>query len=61
MDLKPGKTGFVGLCGPVASLPIGEDDAWVQVELAWLPTSQEAAVGRFVAFLRDEARSRGLF
>ena len=41
--------------------PIGEDDAWVQVELAWLPTSQEVAVGRFVAFLRDEARSRGLF
>jgi DNA-binding transcriptional LysR family regulator len=41
--------------------PIGEDDAWVQVELAWLPTSQEAAVGRFVAFLRDEARLRGLF
>ena len=41
--------------------PIGEDDAWVQVELAWLASSQEAAVGRFVAFLRDEARSRGLF
>jgi DNA-binding transcriptional LysR family regulator len=41
--------------------PIGEDNAWVQVELAWLPTSQEVAVGRFVAFLRDEARSRGLF
>ena len=41
--------------------PIGEDDAWVLVELAWLPTSQEVAAGRFVAFLRDEARSRGLF
>ncbi len=40
--------------------PIAEDDAWVQVELAWLPTSEDAAVGRFIAFMRDEARSRGL-
>jgi DNA-binding transcriptional LysR family regulator len=40
--------------------PIAEDDAWLQVELAWLPTSEDAAVGRFVAFMRDEARSRGL-
>jgi DNA-binding transcriptional LysR family regulator len=39
---------------------ISEDDARVQVELAWLPTSEDAAVGRFVAFMRDEARSRGL-
>jgi DNA-binding transcriptional LysR family regulator len=41
--------------------PILEDDAWLQVELAWLPTSEDAAVGRFVAFMRDEARSRRLF
>jgi DNA-binding transcriptional LysR family regulator len=40
--------------------PILEDDAWVQIELAWLPTSEDAAVGRFVAFMRDEARSRRL-
>ena len=40
--------------------PIAEDDAWLQVELAWLPTSEDAAVGRFVAFMRDEARSRNL-
>jgi DNA-binding transcriptional LysR family regulator len=40
--------------------PILEDDAWLQVELAWLPTSEDAAVGRFVAFMRDEARSRRL-
>jgi DNA-binding transcriptional LysR family regulator len=40
--------------------PIAEDDAWLQVELAWLPTSEDAAVGRFVAFMRDEARSRRL-
>lgn len=40
--------------------PIADDNAWVQVELAWLATSEEVAVGRFVAFMRDEARSRGL-
>jgi DNA-binding transcriptional LysR family regulator len=40
--------------------PIIEEDAWVQVELAWRPTSEDAAVGRFVAFMRDEARSRRL-
>lgn len=40
--------------------PIAEDDAWVQIELAWLPTRKDPAVGRFVAFMRDEARSRGL-
>jgi len=40
--------------------PIAEEDAWLQVELAWLPTSEDAAVGRFVAFMRDEARSRRL-
>lgn len=40
--------------------PIREDNAWLQVELAWRPRSEEAAVGRFVSFMRDEARSRGL-
>lgn len=40
--------------------PIAEDDAWLQVELAWMPARQDAAVGRFVAFMRDEARSRNL-
>jgi DNA-binding transcriptional LysR family regulator len=40
--------------------PILEDDAWLQVELAWPPTIEDAAVGRFVAFMRDEARSRSL-
>jgi DNA-binding transcriptional LysR family regulator len=39
---------------------IGEPDAWVQVELAWLPDTEDAAVGRFVAFMRDEAQSRQL-
>ena len=40
--------------------PILEDNAWVQVELAWQRTSEDAAVGRFVAFIRDEARLLGL-
>jgi DNA-binding transcriptional LysR family regulator len=40
--------------------PIREENAWVQVELAWLPRREDAAVGRFIAFMRDEARSRSL-
>lgn len=40
--------------------PLREDNAWVQVELAWLPRREDAAVGRFIAFMRDEARSRRL-
>lgn len=36
---------------------INESDAWVQVDLAWLPELEDATVGRFVAYLRDEARS----
>jgi DNA-binding transcriptional LysR family regulator len=41
--------------------PIVEDNAWVDIELLWFPDAEDAAVGRFVAFMRDEARSRGLF
>jgi len=40
--------------------PILEENACVQVELAWHPTTEDPAVGRFVAFMRDEARSRRL-
>lgn len=40
--------------------PVLEENAWIQVELAWHPTTEDPAVGRFVAFIRDEARSRGL-
>lgn len=39
---------------------IAESNAWVHVELAWLPDVEDAAVGRFVAFMRDEAQSRQL-
>ena len=45
----------------VAYRPISEDNAWVQVELVWSPEAEDPAVGRFVAFMRDEARSRRLF
>lgn len=41
--------------------PIREDNAWVQVELVWCPEAEDPAVGRFVAFMRDEALSRRLF
>ena len=39
---------------------INDSDASVQIVLAWLPELEDATVGRFVAFLRDEARSRRL-
>jgi DNA-binding transcriptional LysR family regulator len=45
----------------IAYRPIREENAWVQVELVWSPETEDAAVGRFVAFMRDEARLRRLF
>ncbi|MBI1362013.1 MAG: LysR family transcriptional regulator [Alphaproteobacteria bacterium] len=45
----------------VAYRPIREENAWVQVELVWSPDAEDPAVGRFFAFMRDEARSRRLF
>jgi DNA-binding transcriptional LysR family regulator len=44
----------------VAVRPIDEPDAVLQLELAWMPEAEEPAVGRFIAFIRDEARSRRL-
>lgn len=40
--------------------PVDEKDAVLQLDLAWLPQTEEPAVGRFVAFMRDAVRSRGL-
>ena len=40
--------------------PIAEKNAYLEVELVWVPENKEAVVGRFVAFMRDEARSRRL-
>jgi DNA-binding transcriptional LysR family regulator len=41
--------------------PIDESNAWVQIELVWHPELEDAAVGRFVAYLRDARRSLDLF
>ena len=40
--------------------PINEPDASLRVDLIWLPELEEPAVGRFVAFMRDECWLRGL-
>ena len=40
--------------------PIAEANASVQIDLVWRPELEDAAVGRFVAYLRDETRSRRL-
>ena len=40
--------------------PIAETNASVQIDLVWRPELEDAAVGRFVAYLRDETRSRRL-
>ncbi|MGA7674284.1 MAG: LysR substrate-binding domain-containing protein [Rhizomicrobium sp.] len=40
--------------------PIAEKDACLEIELVWVPENEEAVVGRFVAFMRDEAHSRRL-
>jgi len=46
------ETGFAG----VVFKRIDDRDASVEMSLAWLPELKDPAVGRFVAFLRDEAR-----
>jgi DNA-binding transcriptional LysR family regulator len=40
--------------------PIAETNARLQIELVWRPELEDAAVGRFVAYLRDETRLRRL-
>ena len=40
--------------------PFDDREAAVQTVLAWPPEMEDAAVGRFVAFVRDAVRSRGL-
>jgi DNA-binding transcriptional LysR family regulator len=45
--------GFPG----VTFIPIAEENATINIVLAWTPQSEDPTVGRFVAFLRDEARS----
>ncbi|MDR3527837.1 MAG: LysR substrate-binding domain-containing protein [Rhizomicrobium sp.] len=38
--------------------PVTEKNAFLEVDIVWAPENKEAVVGRFVAFMRDEARSR---
>jgi hypothetical protein len=40
--------------------PIAEKNARLEVQLVWAAQNEEAIVGLFVAFMRDEARSRRL-
>jgi DNA-binding transcriptional LysR family regulator len=47
-------------CPGVIVKPVAESNAWVDVDLTWTPDSEEAVVGKFVAFLRDEARTRSV-
>jgi hypothetical protein len=44
----------------VTYVPIAEQNASVMINLVWVADSEEPVVGRFVAFIRDEAKSRGL-
>jgi DNA-binding transcriptional LysR family regulator len=44
----------------VSFIPIAEPNAIVRIDLVWVPEREEPVVGRFVAFMRNEARSRRL-
>jgi hypothetical protein len=57
--LATGSQSEVAFLG-VAYKAIQDPDASILVVLAWLPELEDATVGRFVASLRDEARSRRL-
>ena len=35
---------------------VAENNAFVDVRLAWLPTLEDAVVGRFISFMRDHSR-----
>ena len=37
-----------------------EDNAELEVHLAWVPENEEATVGRFVSFMREMSASRHL-
>lgn len=50
------EAGFAG----VVFKRIDDPAALVEMSLAWLPELEDPVVGRFVAFLRDETRSRSL-
>jgi len=39
---------------------IEEDNAWLEFDLVWLPEVEDPLAGRFVAFMRDASRARGV-
>jgi DNA-binding transcriptional LysR family regulator len=45
--------GFPG----VTFILVGEENATINIVLAWPPQREDPAIGRFIAFMRDEARS----
>jgi DNA-binding transcriptional LysR family regulator len=42
----------------VAFRPVAENNAHINVMMAWAADAEDAVVGRFISFMRDEARSR---
>lgn len=42
----------------VVFIPVAENNACIQVMLVWAPDAEDAVAGRFISFMRDEARSR---
>ncbi|MGO9234459.1 MAG: hypothetical protein ACLP4V_10440 [Methylocella sp.] len=40
--------------------PVDEPDAWLRVDLACMPETEEPAAGRFIAFMRDGLHTLGL-
>lgn len=44
----------------VSFVPIDEPNAFFSLHLAWNPQTDSPAIGRFIAFMRDESRARGL-
>jgi len=47
-------------CPGLIFKPIDEPNARCRIDLAWMPETEEPVVGRFIAFVRDEARARHL-
>jgi len=41
----------------IALRRIDEPDAFLQLDLAWMPEAEEPALGRFIAFVRDATAS----
>ncbi|MBL6938224.1 MAG: LysR family transcriptional regulator [Alphaproteobacteria bacterium] len=47
-------------CPGVVFKPIDEENAWLEFDLVWPADAEDPLVGRFIAFMRDQSRLRGL-